>query len=89
MTEQAAIGQPTYTVEQLDTPAGPRWFVVNESAPGNTRKYLASYATEAEAIEDAQARNGPRELAAVSVAPFADRAESSARDRWLDKWRRS
>lgn len=78
-----------YTVEQLDTPAGPRWYVVNESAPGNTRKYLASFETAGEAETEAAERNGPRELAAVSVAPFADRAESSARDRWLDRWRRS
>lgn len=51
--------QPTYTVEQLDTPAGPRWFVVNESAPGNTRKYLASFETEAEAEAEAAERNRP------------------------------
>lgn len=49
--------QPTYTVERLDTPAGPRYYVVNESAPGNTRKYLASFDSKQDAQGEADARN--------------------------------
>lgn len=58
MAEPTTI-QPTYTIVEHDTPAGPRWYVVNESAPGNTRKYLASFETEAEAEAEAAERNRP------------------------------